>query len=86
MKPVASFNEKLLLSNGLSVSPLKHGPEARSLRECVQAINNDKDLDEYLLSQYPRLPPRTGEPKYEKNAVSRINLVKMPWSSRLTPC
>lgn len=78
MKPVASFNEKLLLSNGLSVSPLKHGPEARSLRECVQAINNDKDLDEYLLSQYPRLPPRTGEPKYEKNAVSRINLVNMP--------
>ncbi|KAK3355254.1 hypothetical protein B0H65DRAFT_41108 [Neurospora tetraspora] len=69
MQKFASFNEKLLLSNGLSISPLKHGPEARSLRECVQAIDNDKDLDTYLLGQYPRLPPRTGEPKYEKNAL-----------------
>jgi hypothetical protein len=65
----ASFNEKLVLSNGLSISPLKQGPETRSLRESVLAIDNDKDLNEYLSGQHPRLPPRTGLPKYERNHV-----------------
>lgn len=65
----ASFNEKLVLSNGLSISPLKHAPEARSLRDSVLAIDNDKDLNEYLSGQHVRLPPRSGPPKYERNHV-----------------
>lgn len=68
--PPASFNEKLLLSNGLSISPLRNSNETRSLRECIQAIDNDKDLDDYLQSHYSRLPPRVGSPKYERNPVS----------------
>jgi hypothetical protein len=59
-----------VLSNGLSISPLKQSAEARSLRESVLAIDNDKDLNEYLSSQYSKLPPRTGPAKYERNHVS----------------
>ncbi len=65
----ASFNEKLVLSNGLSISPLKGGPEGRSLRECILSIDNDKDLNDYLSSHHSKLPPRTGLPKYERNNV-----------------
>ncbi|KAK3335473.1 hypothetical protein B0T19DRAFT_9510 [Cercophora scortea] len=69
MQKFASFNEKLLLSNGLSISPLKNGPEARSLRECVLAIDNEKDLNDFLSNHHARLPPKTGEPKYERNPL-----------------
>ncbi|KAK0716919.1 hypothetical protein B0T26DRAFT_644849 [Lasiosphaeria miniovina] len=69
MQKFASYNEKLLLSNGLSISPLKNGPEARSLRECVLAINNEKDLNDYISGHHARLPPRTGPIKYEHNAL-----------------
>ncbi|KAH8886809.1 putative GTPase-activating protein [Thozetella sp. PMI_491] len=70
MQKFASFNEKLLLSNGLSISPLKNGHgDARSLRECILAINNDRDLSDYVSAYYKQLPPRTGEPKYERNPV-----------------
>ena len=65
----ASFNEKLVLSNGLSISPLKPTTETRSLRESVLAIDNDKDLNDYLSGQHAKLPPRTGPPKYERNPV-----------------
>lgn len=67
----ASFNEKLLLSNGLSISPLKTAqkPDNRSLREIVTAINNEKDLDEYLSGYHSKVPPRSGEPKYERHPV-----------------
>ena len=67
----ASFNEKLLLSNGLSISPLKNGarPDAKSLRECILAIDNEKDLNDFLGTYFAKLPPRTGEPKYERHPV-----------------
>ncbi|KAL2126773.1 hypothetical protein VTI74DRAFT_273 [Chaetomium olivicolor] len=69
MQKFASFNEKLVLSNGLSISPLKPGSESRSLRESILAIDNDKDLNDYLSSQHPKLQPRTGLPKYERNPL-----------------
>jgi hypothetical protein len=70
----ASFNEKLLLSNGLSISPIR-GPgdqanQPRSLRDVATAINNEKDLNDYLLAHYSKLPPNHGEVKYERNPVS----------------
>lgn len=68
-EPPASFNEKLLLSNGLSISPLKNSPDARSLRETILAIDNEKDLQDFISSYYSRMPPRGGEPKYERNPV-----------------
>ncbi|KAK3901503.1 hypothetical protein C8A05DRAFT_34804 [Staphylotrichum tortipilum] len=67
MQKFASFNEKLVLSNGLSISPLKQSSDSRSLRESILAINNEKDLSDYLSSQHTKLPPRTGPAKYERN-------------------
>ncbi|KAK3997021.1 hypothetical protein QBC44DRAFT_317152 [Cladorrhinum sp. PSN332] len=69
MQKFASFNEKLVLSNGLSISPLKNGTETRSLRECILAIENEKDLNDYVASQHSRMPPKTTPPKYERNPL-----------------
>ncbi|EOO01662.1 putative rho gtpase activator protein [Phaeoacremonium minimum UCRPA7] len=63
----ASFNEKLLLSNGLSISPLKAQKgqqqgqsDARSLREIVLAINSESDLNDFLSANHSKVPPRSG--------------------------
>ncbi|OLN86092.1 putative Rho-GTPase-activating protein 7 [Colletotrichum chlorophyti] len=70
MQKFASFNEKLLLSNGLSISPIKgQSGGQRSLREAVMSINNEKDLHDYLSSHHSKLPPNYGEVKYEKNPI-----------------
>ncbi|OAA60412.1 Rho GTPase activator [Niveomyces insectorum RCEF 264] len=67
----ASFSEKLLLSNGLSISPIKSAqkPNASSLREVVTSIDTERDLNNYLAGFHSRVPPKTGEPKYERHAV-----------------
>ncbi|KAI3537232.1 beta-chimaerin [Colletotrichum paranaense] len=72
MQKFASFNEKLLLSNGLSISPIKgqgSGGGPRSLREAVLAINNEKDLHDYLTSHHSKVANNNGEVKYEKNPI-----------------
>ncbi|KAF4624815.1 hypothetical protein G7Y89_g13352 [Cudoniella acicularis] len=72
MQKFASFNEKLLLSNGLNISPLKgseQGSQPRSLREVVYAINNERDLSNYLSSYANKIAPRNAEIKYSKNPV-----------------
>ncbi|KAF4442538.1 hypothetical protein F53441_11715 [Fusarium austroafricanum] len=72
MQKFASFNERLLLSNGLSVSPIQ-GPggqgsaSQRSLRQAASSIDNEKDLNDYVTAQYRSVPPNTGEIKYERN-------------------
>lgn len=71
--PEASFNEKLLLSNGLCISPIKNGDgpqQTRSLREATADIDNEKDLNEYLMALHPKVPLGHGEPKYERHPVS----------------
>ncbi|CAK7203623.1 Rho GTPase-activating protein [Sporothrix eucalyptigena] len=67
----ASFSEKLLLSNGLSISPIKsvQKPDARSLREVVTSIDTERDLNGYVGSFHLKVPPKTGEPKYERHPV-----------------
>lgn len=77
----ANFNEKLLLSNGLSVSPI-NGPggessaQPRSLRQAVSSINNDKDLNDFITSQHRNMQHNVGEIKYERNPVSwRYSLI-----------
>ncbi|KAI1076996.1 RhoGAP-domain-containing protein [Whalleya microplaca] len=73
MQKFASFNEKLLLSNGLVISPLKGaalpGQQSHSLKEVIQGIDNRRDLENYLTSLHPKLPPQSAEPKYERNPV-----------------
>ncbi|KAL2890985.1 Rho GTPase-activating protein 27 [Ceratocystis lukuohia] len=70
MQKFVSYNEKLLLSNGLCVSPVKSEAESNSslsLRDIVAGINNEKDLSEYLASQYSKLPPSHPVPNYERH-------------------
>ncbi|KAH7304961.1 hypothetical protein B0I35DRAFT_484154 [Stachybotrys elegans] len=72
LQKFASFNEKLLLSNGLIISPLRStGGEyqPRGLRSSVSSIDNEKDFNDYVMSNYGRMAPNTGEIKYEKNPL-----------------
>ncbi|KAL4939061.1 hypothetical protein BDV06DRAFT_199593 [Aspergillus oleicola] len=53
MQKFGTFNEKLLLGQGLSISPLRDGETAatpKSLREVIQQIDNQKDYHDYVLS------------------------------------
>jgi hypothetical protein len=45
----------------------------RSLREAVYAIDNDKDFSNYISSFGSKVPPRSSDIKYERNAVSNIH-------------
>ncbi|KAF7960524.1 hypothetical protein EAE96_000204 [Botrytis aclada] len=72
MQKFASFNEKLLLSNGLNISPIKakeQGTSNRSLREVVHAVDNVKDLSNYISSFAGNMQSRITEIKYERNPV-----------------
>ena len=71
----ATFNEKLLLSNGLCVSPLNEqidsqGLQSRSLRDVVYQINNEQDLRTYVTGFSSKAGLRHMEPKYEPHSVS----------------
>ncbi|ROT41727.1 RhoGAP-domain-containing protein [Sodiomyces alkalinus F11] len=69
----ASFSEKLLLSNGLTISPIRgksgEPPATRSLRDAALAVNNERDLNDFVASHHTRLPPKQGELKYERHPV-----------------
>ncbi|KAI0506179.1 hypothetical protein F5B22DRAFT_625029 [Xylaria bambusicola] len=73
MQKFASFNEKLLLSNGLVISPLKNAispnQALHSLKEVIHAIDNKKDLEDYIVGFHSKLGPKQSEPKYERNPV-----------------
>ncbi|MCJ1370124.1 hypothetical protein MMC20_001336 [Loxospora ochrophaea] len=71
-KGLASLNEKLLLGNGLCVSPLKaqingQAPQPRSLRDVVLQIDNERDLKNYLLSFSSRAGPRHPDLSYQRH-------------------
>ncbi|CAK7564204.1 MAG: Rho GTPase-activating protein [Sporothrix epigloea] len=67
----ASFCEKLVLSNGLTITPIKTAqrPNVRGIRDAIASIDSERDLNSYVASNYPKVPPKTGEPKYERHAV-----------------
>ncbi|KAI9374666.1 hypothetical protein BJX61DRAFT_532213 [Aspergillus egyptiacus] len=55
MQKFGTFNEKLLLGQGLSITPLKDESEnasaaPKSLREVIQQIDNHKDFHDFVLS------------------------------------
>lgn len=72
---VATFNEKLLLGQGLSISPLKDaasnsaaGP--RSLYDVVRQIDNEKDIQDFILSHEGNPGAVASEQlKYERHPV-----------------
>ena len=70
---IASFNEKLLLSNGLCVSPLKgqenHGNQPRSLRDIVYQIDNERDLRNYVASFAPKIGSKPADIEYHRHPV-----------------
>lgn len=80
---IASFNEKLLLSNGLCISPIKNGDapqHPRSLRDATASIDNEKDMNDYLSGFHPKVPLDQGEPKYERNPVRLPDHIPQLWT------
>ncbi|KAG6038782.1 hypothetical protein E4U41_003714 [Claviceps citrina] len=73
MQKFAAFNEKLLLGNGLVVSPFKNqggqgAGQPRSLRQAVAAIDNEKDMNDFVAGQHSKIQPYS-EVKYERNPM-----------------
>ncbi|GAB1196015.1 hypothetical protein APSETT444_005281 [Aspergillus pseudonomiae] len=73
MQKFATFNEKLLLGQGLSISPLKDSAgnaatAPKSLYEVIHQIDNDKDYRDYVLSHQNNPGAVTSEQiKYERH-------------------
>jgi Rho GTPase-activating protein RGD1 len=64
----AGLSEKLLLGNGICISPLKgQGGPARSLRDIAGAVDNEKDFNDYVLSFAAKAGQNPAEIKYEKH-------------------
>lgn len=81
----AAFNEKLLLGNGLIVSPFKspggeNTSQPRSLRQAVAAIDNVRDLNEFVAAQHTKVQP-SYEVKYERNPVRAHVSAPSRWAS-----
>ncbi|KAK0661558.1 putative Rho-GTPase-activating protein 7 [Lasiodiplodia hormozganensis] len=70
MQKFASFNEKLLLGNGILVAPLNNPgePEHPSLRDIIYKIDNDKDLTSYITEHSVKVP-RPPEIKYQQHST-----------------
>ncbi|KAK4997071.1 Rho GTPase-activating protein [Elasticomyces elasticus] len=72
LQKFATFNEKLLLGNGLAVSPLKpddsNAAPQRSLRDIVYQINNHQDLEGFVTSL--QVPQKPSEIRYEKHPAN----------------
>jgi hypothetical protein len=74
---VATFSEKLLLGQGLCISPLKAGAETgalapKSLAEVVRQVDNQKDLHDYILSHEGNPGAVTSDQvQYERHPVRR---------------
>lgn len=88
LQKFASFNEKLLLSNGLCVSPLKgHATNKAqpSLREVVFQINNTEDLHSYIASFSAKSGQRHAEIKYQPHPSLGPTQQLAPTDSRAQP-
>lgn len=85
---IASFNEKLLLSNGLCVSPLKslnngQASATRSLRDVIYQIDNERDLTQFVASHASKVGPKRPDIKYERHPVWP-SARDIPWQAPLT--
>ncbi|RPB25752.1 RhoGAP-domain-containing protein [Terfezia boudieri ATCC MYA-4762] len=74
LQKFATLSEKLLLNNGMSVSPIKapgSTSNAQSMRDVIFMIDNDQDFKKFILSMESKLPAQSkpAEIKYEKNPV-----------------
>ncbi|KAI5203924.1 RhoGAP-domain-containing protein [Aureobasidium subglaciale] len=75
LQKFASFNEKLLLGNGIAVSPLPPTDSSaavqHSLRDIVLKIDNKADFDNYLTGHVSKIPSKTSDIKYEQHPTLR---------------
>ncbi|QDS68513.1 hypothetical protein FKW77_010880 [Venturia effusa] len=69
MQKFATFNERLLLGNGLLISPLNDAssPAQKSMRELVSEIDNDSDFSSYVRSFSGKIPGRGVDLEYKKH-------------------
>ena len=70
LQKFATFNEKLLLGNGLAVTPLTDkdsGSSQRSMRDVIYEIDNDTDFHSYVRGHMSKIPARASEIKYEQH-------------------
>ncbi|KAK5163333.1 Rho GTPase-activating protein [Saxophila tyrrhenica] len=69
LQKFATFNEKLLLGNGLAVSPQDKASDGqpRSLTNIIREIDNDTDFNSYMRGHLSKIPNRPGEIKYEQH-------------------
>ncbi|KAK5114234.1 hypothetical protein LTR85_010299 [Meristemomyces frigidus] len=68
LQKFASFNERLLLQNGLTVSPLSgENSGQKSLRDIIYDIDNDKDFHAYVGGHAGKIPARPSEIRYEQH-------------------
>ncbi|KAL8772034.1 MAG: hypothetical protein Q9209_002699 [Squamulea sp. 1 TL-2023] len=71
LQKFAAFNEKLLLGNGLCVSPLKgqnNSTSPRSLRDVVFQIDNTHDLNSYIASFSNKAGARPADVRYQPHS------------------
>ncbi|KAF2757501.1 RhoGAP-domain-containing protein [Pseudovirgaria hyperparasitica] len=80
-----AFNEKLILGNGILVAPIP-GSEGQqvppSMRDFANLVDNEKDLNSYILSHTSKVPAKSPDIKYEKHPVSaRRRSRAMSWGN-----
>ncbi|MCJ1260968.1 hypothetical protein MMC22_000832 [Lobaria immixta] len=95
LQKFASYNEKLLLENGLCVSPLKgqnDGQMSRSLRDVVYQIDNGRDLHNYLSSFASKVVSKSTDIRYERHPALNpsqqtptSNSVQVPPTQNIQP-
>ncbi|MCJ1312385.1 hypothetical protein MMC25_006059 [Agyrium rufum] len=83
LQKFASFNEKLLLGNGLCVSPLQDSSGGgaaprRSLRDVIHRIDNERDLKTYVLGFTSRIGPKHPEIRYERHPTLQSSQPPQP--------
>ncbi|KAI4118641.1 MAG: hypothetical protein LQ345_001352 [Seirophora villosa] len=81
LQKFASFSEKLSLSNGLCVNPLKghnSSQNQRSLRDVVFQINNTEDLNNYITSCSLKTGQRPAEARYQLHPVRVLHCALPP--------
>lgn len=82
MQKFATFNERLLLGNGLLISPLNdaNGPQQKSMRELVSEIDNDNDFSSYVRSFSGKIPGRGNDLEYKKHPVRSATVISLDHS------
>ncbi|EMC98143.1 hypothetical protein BAUCODRAFT_32140 [Baudoinia panamericana UAMH 10762] len=84
LQKFATFNEKLLLGNGLAISPLAgEGFAQKSMSDVVRDIDNDRDFHSYVSAHANKVPPRPSEIKYEQHPTLRPK-TQQPLDKELT--